>query len=192
MTDADGAPEQGAARTKEVAIGPPDEGKYQFGRFRVLESFGRAAGQDILDDLRTRVAQVLEDFPELRGETVTIARHQDWDDKLGRADLLNRIVYLPHETRTSYITTYHELGHLAVQVRDERGEDVPTTSEEYCSLLAMTKMPVDRIDENRIPYFGTPGIEKAEWPGVCARALEYREDNRDYIQQAREWLEVDS
>jgi hypothetical protein len=176
--------------SKRVSIEYPDEDDAMlgFGAFRILESFGAAANGRTLDSVRTAVGRALKDFPALAGETVTIARRQPWDDKLGRADMRNRIIYLPDDRPTSYTTAYHELGHLAIQVRDERGEDVPTTSEEYCSLFALSKMPVELIDEARVPYFPDPEIPEEEWPDVAAAALAYREEHRNYIQQAQKWF----
>ena len=42
-------------------------------------------------------------------------------------------------------------------------------------------MSPEVIDESRIPYLGKPSVPREEWPGICRRALEYREDHRDYI-----------
>lgn len=160
------------------------------GSFRVLEVFDDRASDAVARHTRECLTRALQDYPELAGETVTVACRQEWDDKLGRADMLNRIVYLPTDHATSFITLYHELAHLAVQVRDERGEDVPPSSEEYAGLLGVSRMPPERIDEDRVPYFGEPDLSKDEWPGVCQDALEYREKHHAYIKQAQQWLRV--
>lgn len=86
---------------------------------------------------------------------------------------------------------YHELAHLAIQVKYERGDDVPRTSEEFCSLFQLTRQPVDRLDEDRVPYFGEPVVDPSAWAGVAEAALSYREDHHDYVKQARAWLHGD-
>jgi len=37
---------------------------------------------------------------------------------------------------------------------------------------------------------GEPTVPKEEWPEICERALEYRENNHDYIQQCKRWLGI--
>ena len=61
---------------------------------------------------------------------------------------------------------------------------MPLTSEEFCSIFAMSRMPPELIDENRIPYLGIPKIPIEYVPVLCKKALEYREKHRDYIR----WL----
>jgi len=51
-------------------------------------------------------------------------------------------------------------------------------------------MPPTAIDESRIPYLGEPSAPAEEWPEICRRALRYREDHHQYIQQCKEWLGV--
>ena len=156
--------------------------------FRVLGAFDRVATADVRERVRTVVGRALEDFPELAGETVTIARRMEWDDHLGRADMVSRIVYLPPDHPTSFVTAYHELAHLAIQVHAEQDADVPVTSEEFCGLFGVSRMSPALIDEWRIPYFDEPEIEKELWPDVCLQALQYRLENHDYVKQAGRWL----
>lgn len=163
------------------------------GTFRILETFRRNASDDVLEAVGVMTSRALADFPELSGETVTIAR-LDPDDVAdgtrGRAGMLNRIMYLPTDRPTTYVTIYHELGHLAIEILDAEGEDVPTTSEEFCSIFSMARMPPGRVDEDRVPYLGEPAIRRERFPGVCEKALEYREENHDYIKTCSEWLGV--
>ena len=164
--------------------------------WRVLDTFDGNVDESkdwLRGKTRTTLRQALEHFPELSGETVTVVRLDpkvlDRDQAVAQAGPLNRLVYLPTSQVTTLVTMYHELAHLAIAVLDENGADVPTSSEEFCSLFAMARMPVDRIDEERIPYFDEPSIEKERWPEVCRAALEYREHNHANIQQAQRWLD---
>lgn len=164
-----------------------------FGAYRVLESFDRAASEDLRDDVRRRLHRAMRDFPELAHETVTVARldpDRTPDGVTGQAGVLNRLVYLPTEHHSSMQTVYHELAHLAIEIQDEQGEDVPTTSEEYCSILAVSRMPADLIERDDISYLGQPSVPQSEWPEICQRALEYREEHHDYIQQCKQWLGI--
>lgn len=168
------------------------------GAYRVLETFDSAADTDATPfskHIRRQMQRALQDFPELVGEVVTVARLRPDDLENGtnaRAGMLNRIVYVPTERPTSFATIYHELGHLAIQIRDERGEDVPTTSEEYCSIFSVARMPPELVDEEYIAYLGSPRVPQEKWPNICQQALEYRENHRNYIQQCKKWLGVDS
>ncbi|QLH82473.1 hypothetical protein [Halosimplex pelagicum] len=168
-----------------------------FGAYRVLETFDDAASEGVREDVRNRVARAMEDFPELAHEVVTVVRLDpdfEPDDVNGRAGMSNRLVYLPAEERSWMMTVYHELAHLAIHIRDTKGDDVPPTSEEYCSIFAVARMPPELIERNYISYLGEPGPPQEEWPEICRRALAYREENganSHYIQRAREWLGVD-
>lgn len=186
--------------TNSVAIPHERDGSEAvgFGSYRILETFGDRASPGVVDDVDVKFERALQDFPELISETVSIG-YLDQDDvedgTKGRAWFNNRLIFLPAKQWTSFITVYHELGHLGIAVRDDRGEDVPKTSEEFCSIFAMTRMPVELIDEHRIPYLGEPSVPKEEWPEICEDALEYREErgaNSHYIQRCKEWLEVKS
>lgn len=174
------------------------------GAFRVLETYDAAAdhsddpryqnipeGDPRRGDIRAKMSRALEDFPELAGKTVTVGRTDPDDDVGGRAWFYNLLVNIPPEELTTFMTVYHELAHLAIHVRDERGEDIPHTSEEFCSIFAVARMPPRLIDERRISYLGEPSAPMEEWPEICRRALAYREDNHDYIKQCEAWLGID-
>lgn len=162
--------------------------------FRILETFaGPAANADdpILEDIKRKTARALEHYPELAGKTVTVGRLDPDEDVNGRATFFNLMTFYPVDRITSFLTVYHELAHLAIHIRNQRGDDVPITSEEYCSLLAITRMPTDRLDRNHIAYFGKPTAPRNEWPDICQRALNYRDEhgaNSHYIKRANEWL----
>lgn len=159
---------------------------------------GTADGE-IVDDVREKTAYALKAFPELAGKTVNVGR-LDLDQHTGDPETLNGqafktnlLVTYPVDRPTSFITVYHELAHLAIGQLDKSGEDVPVTSEEFCSIFAVSRMPVGTIDEQRVPYLGRPSRPAEKWPEICQRAIEYREErgaNSHYIQRAREWLEV--
>lgn len=182
--------------TQRVSIALPeeDDGIAGVGAFRVLESFATAADAAIQSDVRWRVGRAITDFPELVGTTVTVARLDpsaaDTGTR-GEAEMLNRIIYLPAERRSSFQTVYHELGHLAIEILNDRGEDVPTTSEAYCSIFSVARMPPAFVERPTISYLGEPSVPNEEWPEICKRALAYREEHHDYIKQACEWLEIE-
>lgn len=158
---------------------------------RVLESYERAVTlEDVLESELQRVRQALDHFPELAAETVNLGLLHEKASAIAKAYSHNRLVCFRPNERTSNVTIYHELGHLAIRVRYERDEDVPRTSEEFCSLFAMARMPADHIDYAEIPYIGEPSAPRDEWPAIAQRALDYREERRNYIQKAKEWYDV--
>ena len=163
--------------------------------FRFLEVLDDALEEDTRADLADRVRRALDDFPALSGETVTLARLKPSKEYIrgdpnAVADPYNRVVFVPTDGRMTNMTLYHELAHLEIRVRVESGVDLPETSEEFCSLYAVARMPVERIDRESIAYIGTPSVPCEEWPTVAERALEYRERRRNYIQKAKEWFGV--
>lgn len=172
---------------------PPDHDALRcFGSYRVLEAYAHHADEDVFEDTRKRVSIAMRRFPEFGGEAITIAAREPWDHKLGRADMRNRIVYLPTEHASSWITVYHELAHLAIQIRDERGDDVAPSSERYTGLFGVARMPTEHVDEQRIPYFECSYCRTPEYLPVVARhALAYRQAHHDYHQQAIRWLEAE-
>jgi hypothetical protein len=168
-----------------------------YGSYRILETFSGPADEaddPVLQYLRRKMLRAMEDFPELTGKTVTVGRLDPDEDALGQAQFWNLLVKFPVDDVTSWRTVYHELAHLAIHVRNQRGEDVPPTSEPFCSIVGISRMPVDLIDGGRIAYLGYPDVPREEWPDICNRALEYRKErgaNSHYIQQCCDWLEID-
>lgn len=161
--------------------------------FRVLDTFADAADEEIVADIRSKTGRALQAFDELAGKTVTIGRLDPDEDAAGRAWFYNLVTLYPVDSRTSMMTVYHELAHLAVHVRRMRDEDVPITSEQFCSIFAVARMPPEHIDRDRIAYLGYPDAPREEWPEICRRALQYREENganSHYIQRCQEWLGV--
>jgi hypothetical protein len=158
--------------------------------WRVLEHFSDQADAGVLDSIRERMPVALRWFPALAHETVNVGILYEQADANAQAFGYQRTICLPPEEHTTNVTLWHELGHVAIRVRYEDGEDVPRTSEEFCSIFAVARMPPEAIDEDRIPYLGEPDAPPEEWPDICQRALEYREDHHQYIQQCKEWLEI--
>lgn len=150
---------------------------------------------ETLEDFTARLERALPHFKALAGQTVTIAcrldpekDHSQWNP-YAMADGVNRLIRIPTHTRCSNVTLYHELAHLAIEIEVERGAaDHPTTSEEFCSLYAIARQPPELIDENRIPYFGSPDPPKDEWAHIAQRALDYRQNHHAYIKRANEWF----
>lgn len=184
--------------TVRIDFGDDSEAIAASAAFRILETFAAAAQETpkpVAEDVRTRMEYALQDFPELAHETINVGwldpDATEERDVVGRARPRNNMVLLPADRLSSFMTIYHELGHLAIEQLDEDGGDAPTTSEEFCSIFSVARMPADLIDEDYIGYLGEPSVPQGEWPDICQRALEYREDNHNYIQQAKAWLRVD-
>lgn len=160
------------------------------GHYRVLGSVERDLPEKELSNLKRRLQHALYQYPELDSITVTVGKKREEDEWFAEADWTNDIILLPTHTTCPYVTICHELSHLAIKKHKERGEDVPITSEEFCSIFTIARMKPERIDRSDISYLGKPEVPKDEWPEICQRALEYREDHRNYIQQCKEWLEI--
>lgn len=140
------------------------------------------------DALARRVGRARASFPALADTEIVVTRADPDDDRKGRAFPAGRVVALPANTEPTNVTIYHELGHIAIAVRAECGEDLPTTSEEFCAIWSMAKMPAGAVDERRVPYLTTPVVGKEMLPEICRQALRYREDHHDYVQQCNRWL----
>jgi len=176
----------------------------QTGQFRLLESFETHIVEEYEDSksvtglagVKTNIKTALEHFPELAEYTITVAlTHENcsWrGEPYGMADPPNRLIYLNYESATTeYQTIFHELMHIALHIENtEHNADHPLTSEPYCSIKTIARMPPDLVYREHIAYLGTPGVPKDEYPEICQEALEYRENHRNYIQKAREWLEI--
>lgn len=158
--------------------------------YRILEPFADTAPSGLLEDIKQRLTTALGHFPALASKTVNVGVLWENTDARARAFGYNRLIEIPTDRYTTNVTLYHELGHLAIRARNEHGEDHPETSEEYCSIYSVARMPPTEIDEDRIPYLGDPGVPKPRWPAICQDALEYRETHHAYIKQCRDWLEI--
>lgn len=161
--------------------------------YRILDSIRDRLSQKATKDLNDRVYDALEYFPELADETVIVGWiHPEVDDSVnGRAYSQNRMFNLRANQYTTNVTLYHELGHLAIWELRQQGEDHPKTSEEYCSIFSMARMPPKAVDEQRIPYLGKSPLDTERFPEICERALDYRNNHRNYIQKCKEWLEIE-
>jgi len=156
----------------------------------VAEHFGSP-----LDDVRDWLNTALRYYPELAGETVYVGiTHEEityHGEPHAMADPYNRIIYLNNGCMAEgYQTLFHELMHLLIRKEVEQGKDRPLTSEEYCSIRTIARMKPGLLYRDDISYLGEPNVPKDEWPEICQRALEYREDHRNYIQKAKEWLKI--
>ena len=164
----------------------------------LFESFEEYVQENMaspLPDVREWLQTGLKHYPELADETIYVGiTHEDitWHgEPHAMADPFNRIIYLNQGCMAEgYQTLFHELMHILIRTEHEEGKDVPLTSEEYCSIRTIAKMPSDLLYRDDISYLGEPNVPKDKWPGICQRAVEYREDHRNYIQKAKEWLEV--
>jgi len=128
--------------------------------YHILDSMIRKTNERRLRAFKQRFEKVLPFFPEI-DETITVAATHDGVSPVAvgepnaMADPYNRIIYLNEDSCLEYITLFHELSHIAIQIRRNNGEDHPNTSEEYCSIFAVSRMPDDIVDysvRNKIPY----------------------------------------
>lgn len=172
---------------------PYDEDRVGFAGWRILERFGEKADAEVLESLRSRLPRALSEFPTLGTETINVGILYEGADAEAQAFGYNRLICLPPEKHVSNITLWHELGHIAIRVRYEAGQDVAKTSEEFCSIFSVARMSKGAIDEDTIPYLGEPDVPKDKWPDICRRGLQYREENganSHYIKKTEEWLEI--
>jgi len=166
--------------------------------YTLMDSFEEYVGRELdssLDNVREWLQTGLKQFPELAGQGVYVGiTHEEVSyhgEPHAMADPYNNIIYLNKGSMVEgYQTLCHELMHLLIYQEVDQGKDVPITSEEYCSIRTIAKMDADLLYRDHIAYLGEPNKPKAEWPEICQRALDYREDHRNYIQKAKEWLEI--
>jgi hypothetical protein len=149
-----------------------------------------------LNMARQMLRKVCQLFPELSTETVYVGvTHGEISyhgEPFAMADPYNMMIFVQADNFREYQVLFHELEHLVIEQEDSNGKDVPVTSEEYCSIRAVARMPPDMVYRDDIAYLGEPDAPKEEWPDICQRALEYREEKRNYIQKCKEWLEIDA
>lgn len=170
------------------------------GRFRYLESVEDALG-DALDDLKHRLAVAMRYFPRLWEHPVTVGvleeheeRHRSGGKTNATALCRNFTIHVRTDERLSNSTLFHELAHLEIAERDRRGADLPTSSEPFCDLYAVARMPPGLLfDDDGLYYIGQPDVPRDDWPEHCRDALAYRDErgaNSHYIQRAKELLAV--
>ncbi|WP_254810671.1 hypothetical protein [Natronosalvus amylolyticus] len=164
--------------------------------YRILESVTDRASAQWMEQFEPKFSRALRYFDDLAGQTVTVAhlkpsKEYVLSDPIAVADPHNNILYFDTAHEVSYLTIFHELAHLEIYTQSDQGRDVPVTSEEYCSIYAVALMDEHLIDRDRIAYLGHPAVHRNEWPEICQRALEYREDHRNYVQKVKEWLETE-
>ena len=178
-----------AATAGDHGIGPS---------YRILESLRSRAEYD-LDVLRDQLKLACDHYPQLGGRTVTVGCRQSpgSDHSLftpyASAEPVNYYIRLPVETQPSHQVVFHELAHLEIYERERFGAALPESSEEFCSIYTVARMPSDILFRDDIAYLGEPSVPKDEWPAICRQALEYRDRNganSHYIKKCREWLGV--
>ena len=164
----------------------------------MLESFTDYVESDVespLSDVQEWLKTGLRYYPELAAETIYVGiTHEEitfHGEPHAMADPYNRIIYLNQGCMAEgYQTLFHELMHILIRKEHEDGKDVPLTSEEYCSIRTIARMDPDLLYRDDIAYLGEPQVPKDDWSEICQRALDYREDHRNYIQKCKEWLEI--
>lgn len=163
-------------------------------QINVLDALAEHLDTKRMRTLETRIKTAIDHFDCLTETTVAVGRLKPEKEyirnPIAAADPYNRLVYVPIDDPISDVTLFHELAHLDIRLRSEQGDDVPTTSEKYCSIYAIARMPEERIDRDRIAYLGYPSEPRERWPDICRQGLEYREKNHNYIQQTRKWLGI--
>lgn len=174
--------------SKAQSLYQPDLGVS--GSYRILGSVERGLADEHLPTLKQRISHALNQYPELAEYTITVGKKREEDKWYAEADWTNDIIYLPTHELCPYVTISHELSHLAIKNLKEDDQDVPVTSEEFCSIFTIARMKHENIDRSDISYLGKPTVPKEKWPEICQRALDYREDNRNYIQKCKQWLGI--
>lgn len=167
-------------------VGPP-------GSFRVLKPATWHWPDEKTEAVKSKVARAIRDYPELRGCTVNVGVMHDSQHINGRADWHNHLIKFPSNGEIpSNITVWHEIAHIACHKAANDGGDHSYSSEEFTSVLAVSRMAVDDIDEPRIPYVNSNPTAKPElYPDICRAALQYRAENgkhSHYLKRCREWL----
>lgn len=175
-----------AATPHEEFMGPP-------GSYRILEPATWHWPEEKVEAIHDRVSRAVRGYPELSGTTVNVGVMHDSQRVNGRADWYNHLIKFPSNGEIpSHITVWHEVSHIACHKASNDGGDHAYSSEPFTSILAVSRMPVGLIDEDRIPYVSPNPEAPAEmFPDICSAALEYREENgvnSHYIKQCREWL----
>jgi len=132
-------------------------------------------------ELKRMVRHAVKYFPELADETIYVGVLEKCTE-IGKASSINRLIMFRVDVKPTYTAIFHELMHIATRVLHEKGHRVPYTSEEYCSIAAMARMPPSMVDSDTIPYIGKARIPRHLIPKVCQQALEYRKHHRNYIQ----------
>lgn len=176
--------------TKETMAKIHDQTESVRTPYHVLDTLREKMDHNALADLGTRISDASTAFPELDDTTITVGLLYPNDDARGRAFSHNRLINFPADQYISNVTIYHELGHLTIYEKNQNGADLPITSERFCSIFSVSRMPPNAVDEQRIPYLGKSPKATEKFPEICERALEYREDHRNYIQKCKEWLEI--
>ena len=179
--------------TNTAPVPLDDDGPVAYAAWRVLEHYAAKADDDALDSVLERMPVALRDFDALAGETVNVGILYENSDDLAQAFGYQRTICLPPDRPISNVTLWHELGHVAIRVRYEDGDDVAKTSEEFCSIFSVARMPPAAIDEDRIPYLGEPAVDAAEWPSICRDVLEYRAErgpHSHYVKEAETRLGI--
>lgn len=161
--------------------------------YRLLDAYVETLEDNQVESVRRRLLDAINAFPELDGQTITVGRMPDdedvFRDAYAQADPYNRFILLPVNEVPPNVTIFHELAHLLIYQQHWGGREVPHTSEEYCSLVAVARMEPGLIYADYIPYFGEPAVSIDRWPEIARSALEYREkrgSKSHYIQFARE------
>jgi len=166
--------------------------------YTLLDSFESYVAENMaspLSDVREWLQTAMQYYPELAEHTIYVGITHEGITYHGEphamADPYNRIIYLNRGCMAEgYQTLFHELMHLLIRKEVDQGKDRPITSEEYCSIRTIARMEPDLLYRDDISYLGEPDVPKDEWPEICQRAIDYREDNRNYIQKCTEWLGI--
>jgi len=163
------------------------------GSYRVLEPATWHWPEEKVEVIKKRVSRAIRDYPELAGCTVNVGVMHDSQRTDGRADWYNHLIKFPaNDEIPSRITVWHEVAHIACHKASNDGRDYAYSSEEFTSILAVSRMRPGLIDEKGVPYVNaTPSAPKELYPEICRAALSYRQQNganSHYIKRCREWL----
>lgn len=187
----------GSCLPSSVVISMTDDGLVESAPqsdYRVLKPATWHWPEEKVTAIHKRVYRAIQGYPELEGCTVNVGVMHDSTSVNGRADWYNHLIKFPSNGEIpSNVTVWHEVAHIACHKAANDGSDHSYSSEEFTSILAMSRMPVELIDEDRIPYINSnPTAPKHLYSEICSAALDYREENgknSHYIKQCNEWLE---
>lgn len=159
--------------------------------YRLLDPYVDTLADHQVQPIKNELQHGAEAYPELAGVTITVGRMPDdrdnSTDAYAQADPYNNFIRLPVGEIPPNLTVFHELAHLLIYRQHWNGENVPHTSEKYCSLVAVARMTPGLIYTDRVPYFGEPAVPIDDWPEIAQEALTYRQDrgpNSHYIKYA--------
>ena len=131
--------------------------------------FTTSARKNLSDDVKGRVAQILQFYPELQTRTITVGFIRRRSRTLGRAHMAGTRIWL--KNGVTNLTIAHELAHL-----------LGKQSEEATDVITYARLPEHLFDDNRDGYIPIKGRDKQKVHSLAIEAMMQRDTgNRRYI-----------